>query len=120
KSRGVVRVRVVDGADQPVVRAFVKLTETEFPNKSYEGAIEPGSQGMVVFDHVYEGPFSVEAKGPTTGGRASSVLPRVAGSTVDVKVRLAVTGRIKGTFRYPELGDPAVPFGLVTLKTGGR
>jgi hypothetical protein len=57
KSRGVVRVRVVDGADQPVGRAFVKLTETEFPNKSYEGAIEPGSQGAVVFDHVYEGPL---------------------------------------------------------------
>lgn len=118
KSRGIVRVRVVDGADQPVPKAFVKLTETEFPNKTYEAAIEPANQGVAVFERVFEGPFSVEAKGQTTGGRVSSILPRAAGSSVDVKVRLGVTGTVKGHFHYPN-GMP-VPFGLVTLKAGGR
>jgi len=118
KGRGTVRVHVVNGADQPVANAFVRLTESEFPNRAYEGAIEPANEGVLVFERVFEGPFSVEASAPGGGGRTSSALPRVAGASVEVKVRLAVTGKVRGQFRHPD-GTP-VPFALITLKSGGK
>ena len=60
KGRGTVRVRVVTSGDVPVAAAFVRLQETNYPGTPHEGAVEPANQGVVTFENVFEGPFSVE------------------------------------------------------------
>jgi hypothetical protein len=119
KGKGSVRARVVDGADQPVHDAAVRLTETEFPRRVQEGAAEAANQGVVAFENVFEGPVSVEASDAFgRGGRASAVVPR-SGSVVEVKVRLTTTGRVTGRFVMRDRTTP-IPFGVVKLIAGGR
>ena len=119
EGRGTVRVKVVDGADNPVDAAYLALTETDFPGRRYEEAIEPGSGGTAEFRNVFEGGFAVEARDFLgRGGRASGILPR-AGSSVDVTVRLTTTGRVTGHFLKRDRTTP-VPNGLVKLLAGGR
>ncbi|MCU1245441.1 MAG: LamG domain protein jellyroll fold domain protein, partial [Acidobacteria bacterium] len=119
KGRGTVQVRVVDGADAPVANAFVRLTETDYPNHTYEGVVQPSNQGLVTFENVFEGRVSAEASDVfARGGRTSSVLPR-PGDTVTLKVALTVTGKVSGHFFRPD-GTTGIPFGSVKLIAGGR
>jgi PA14 domain-containing protein/chitobiase/beta-hexosaminidase-like protein/Big-like domain-containing protein/carboxypeptidase family protein len=119
KGTGTVRVRVVNALDEPVTTAFVRLRETDFPNGAYERAIEASNEGVATFESVFEGPFNVEVSDPLgRGGRFSSVLPH-AGDTVEVKVRMTVTGTVQGRFLMPD-GITPIPFGSVTLIAGGR
>jgi len=119
KGTGTVRVRVVNALDEPVTTAFVRLRETDFPNGAYERAIEASNEGVATFENVFEGPFNVEVSDPFgRGGRFSSVLPH-AGDTVEVKVRMTVTGTVEGRFLMPD-GITPIPFGSVTLIAGGR
>ncbi|MGE0454288.1 MAG: carboxypeptidase regulatory-like domain-containing protein [Vicinamibacteria bacterium] len=117
--RGSVVVRVVDGADSPVGQAFVKLRESQFPNRTLEGAIEASNQGALSLSNVFEGPFSVEARDSFgRGGRASGLLPLGAPS-VELKVRLTTTGSLRGRFLMPDRQTP-IPFGVVKLVAGSR
>lgn len=119
KGRGTVRVRVVDGADQPVANAFVRLQESDFPNRVYEGVVEGSNQGVVTFENVFEGRLSVEASDAfARGGRASSVLPQ-AGGEVEIKVALTTTGKVRGRFLKPD-GVTPIPFAVVRLLANGR
>lgn len=121
KGRGTVRVRVVDGSGAAVEEAFVKVTESTFPNRSYEGALSAANGGVATFSSVFEGLFSVVVSDPLTsnrGGRGSGELPR-PGETVEVKVTLSIIGRVEGHFLMPD-GDTPIPYGLVTLKSGSR
>src|SRR5205814_1076581 len=94
--------------------------ETDFPGRVYEGAVDPSNQGVVTFENVFEGGLSAEASDVFgRGGRASGVLPRGGGLTVDVKVRLTSTGRIEGHFFMPD-GTTPIPLGSVQLTAGGR
>src|SRR5262249_34722530 len=114
KGRGTVRVRVVDGADQPVSDAFVRLSETDFPNRTFEGAADASNQGLVTFENVSEGPIGVDVRDVfARGGGASAYLPS-PGAAIDVKVRLTSTGRVKGHFYQRDRVTP-VPFGTVRL-----
>lgn len=117
--RGTVLVRVVDAADEPVQSAFVRLRETSFPGREFEGAASESNGGVVRFDHVFEGPVSAEVSDVyARGGRAASVLSG-PGATLDLKVRLSMTGRVSGVFVEAD-GTTPVPFGAVTLTAGGR
>lgn len=119
KGRGTVRVRVVNGADQPVTNAFVRLQESDFPNRVYEGVVEPSNQGVATFENVFEGRVSVEASDAfARGGRASSVLPH-AGDDIEIKVTLTTTGKVRGRFLKPDGATP-IPFGIVRLVANGR
>ncbi len=123
KGRGTVRVKVVDGADQPVAVASVKLRETDYPDRLHEGILDNSNEGIVTFRGVYEGPLSVEASDPFgRGGRVSGVLPR-PDDTVELTVRLTTTGTVGGVFRMPPAGpapgDP-IPFGTVKLLSSGK
>ncbi len=119
KGKGTVRVRVVEAAGAPIETAYVKLSESEFPLNTYEAVLSPASQGVATFSNVFEGPFSVEAKDVfgRDGGRVPSVLPN-AGSEIDLEVRLNAVGKVKGRFVMPD-GSP-IPFGVVTLVSGGQ
>ncbi len=118
KGKGTVRVRVVTALNEPVTSAFVRLRETDFPNGTYEAAIEESNEGVASFESVIEGPFSLEVSDSLgRGGRASSVLPH-PGDTVEVKVSMTVTGTVQGTFRMPN--GATIPFGDVSLSSGGR
>ena len=121
KGRGTVRVSVVDGAGQPVSSASVKVTEGQYPNGTYEGLVDPSNQGVVTFDHVFEGPFSVVASDSLgRGGRASSAVPG-PDATVDVQVSLTTTGTVTGVFYMPTLPTPTpIPYGSVQLSSNGR
>jgi hypothetical protein len=117
--RGTVLVRVVDAADLPVQTAFVRLRETSFPGRLFEGAVDPAHQGVVTFENVFEGPLSAEASDATArGGRASSTLAG-PGATLEMKVRLSMTGKVTGIFVAAD-GVTPVPFGAVSLTAGGR
>ena len=123
KGQGTVRVRVVNGADEPVSVASVRLRETEYPNTLYEGVLDASTEGVVTFRHVYEGSLSAEASDPFgRGGRVSGALPR-PDETVDLTVRLTTTGTVSGVFRMPpqgaDPGDP-IPFGTIKLLASGR
>jgi Carboxypeptidase regulatory-like domain len=119
KGRGTVRVTVVDGADQPVTTAYVKLHEAEFPSRAYESAVAAGEPGVATIEGVYEGPYSVEASDVfARGGRASGTMPR-AGEVVDIKVRLTSTGTVRGHFLLPD-GLTTIPYGVVKLTANGR
>ncbi|HJS75057.1 MAG TPA: Ig-like domain-containing protein, partial [Vicinamibacteria bacterium] len=106
----------------PVETAHVRLNESDFPWNEYEAVLSPATQGEALFPNVFEGPFSVEAKDVfgRDGGRVPSVLPRGAGegTSVEVEVRLNAIGTVKGRFLLPD-GDP-IPFGVVTLLSGGE
>jgi protocatechuate 3,4-dioxygenase beta subunit len=113
RGTGEVRVRVVGGDDLPVERAFVRLTETEYPGSVHERSLEPASEGIARFEGVYQGPLVVSVRDPLArGGRASATLAR-AGDVLEVKVRLTTTGTVQGTFRMPS-GEP-IAFGTVRL-----
>ncbi len=113
RGTGEVRVRVVSGDDLPVERAFVRLTETDYPNRVHERSLEPASEGLARFEGVYQGPLVVSVRDPLArGGRASATLGR-AGDVLEVKVRLTTTGTVQGTFRMPS-GEP-IAFGTVRL-----
>ena len=113
-------VRVVDAADQPVDSAFVRLRETRFPGREFEGAASESNQGVVRFDNVFEGPVSAEASDVyARGGRGASVLSG-PGATLELKVRLSMTGRVSGTFVQADGVTPAAVAGYpnITVPAG--
>ncbi|HET7436558.1 MAG TPA: carboxypeptidase regulatory-like domain-containing protein [Thermoanaerobaculia bacterium] len=119
KGRGSVTVRVVDGADQPVTSARVKIAELDFPNRTYEGVVDASSLGVATFDGIFEGRVSAEASDVfARGGRSTSVLAR-PGDTLEMKVALTTTGKVRGHFLRPD-GTTAIPFGTIKLIANGR
>ena len=69
---------------------------------------------MVTFPSVFEGPFSVQVTdSKARGGRISAVLAG-ADTTLDVTVRLTVTGTVSGRFLMPDRTTP-IPFAVVRL-----
>lgn len=115
--KGSVVVTVVDGANQVVESAQVRLRQTAYPFRVYEGFVEPANGGVVHFAEVVEGPFSVEASDVHgRGGRVSGSLP--FGGSVPVRLALSVTGAVQGRFLMPD-GSP-IPFGSVRLLSSGR
>lgn len=119
KGRGVVRVRVVDGAGVPVDAAAVALEESSFPNRTYEGAVEGANQGVVTFGNVFEGPFSVKGSDALgRGGRISGTMPS-PDAAIDVTLRLTVTGTVRGRFVMPD-GTTPIPFAQLKIVAGGR
>ena len=109
KGRGIVRVRVVDGAGAPVSSAAVALEETSFPQRTYEGAVEAANEGLVTFGNVFEGSFSVRASDALgRGGRVYGTMP-APDAAVDITVRLTVTGTVRGRFLMPD-GVTPIPY----------
>jgi len=124
KGRGSVRVSVVNAAGTRIENAFVKLTETEFPNRTFESTLDPSDDGVVTIENVDEGRFAVVVSDSLArGGRASGVMPG-EGAVVNVQVTFTVTNTVKGHFLLPAKGPTAtptpVPFGTVKLTSGGR
>jgi len=119
KGRGTVNVKVVNGAGQPVTTsAFVRLEESEYPNRTYETALEAANNGVATFTNVFEGPLTATASDAfARGGRASSVLAS-AGATLDMTVAMTTTGTVKGHF-YQTDGLTPIPFGGVRLVING-
>ncbi len=114
KGRGTVNVRVVDGAGSPVNTAFVRLEETQYPNRVYEAAIAASNGGVAAFTNVYEGPVTARASDAfARGGRSSSTLAGPE-ATLEMTVALTTTGTVKGTF-YRADGTTPIPFGSVKL-----
>jgi alpha-tubulin suppressor-like RCC1 family protein len=119
KGRGTVRVTVVDGAGDEVSNALVSLKESEFPSETFEAVVEESNEGVVTFENVHEGDFSVSASDSVgRGGRVSGELP-ADGASVDVTVRLTVTGTVTGRFLMPD-GVTPIPFGALKLLANGR
>src|SRR5207302_6065294 len=99
--------------------AFVTVQETDFPNNTYDGALDASNQGVETFPNVFEGPINITASDAFgRGGRTSSVLPQGTAS-VDVTVQLTTTGHVRGHFLQPDRTTP-IPFGAVRLIGGGR
>ncbi|HEY3052598.1 MAG TPA: carboxypeptidase regulatory-like domain-containing protein [Thermoanaerobaculia bacterium] len=119
KGRGTVNVKVVNGAGQPVTTsAFVRLEESEYPNRTYEAALEAANNGIATFTNVFEGPLTATASDAfARGGRASSVLAS-PGATLDMTVAMTTTGTVKGHF-YKTDGVTPIPFGGVRLVING-
>ena len=120
KGRGSVRINVVDGAGHAVSNALVTLTETEYPNETFEAVVEPSNEGVVTFPRVHEGRFSVTASDEFArdGGRVSGEVPG-PDTSINVTVRMTVTGTVLGRFLMPDNATP-IPFGTVKLIANGK
>ncbi len=119
KGRGTVRVTVLDAAGVAVTDAYVRLTETDYPANTYERELSAANGSVAVFERVFEGPISVQVSDVRArGGRVSATVPS-DGATVDVTVRLSVTGTITGTVVMPDRTTP-IPFATVKLSAAGR
>jgi hypothetical protein len=119
KGTGTINVSVVDGAGAAVSSAFVTLTETDYPNETFDGSLDASNQGVITFPNVFEGGFSVQVKDSfARGGRASGTLPQSTPS-LNVQVQLTTTGTIQGHFYLPD-GFTVVPNGIVQLTAAGR
>jgi len=120
KGRGTVRVKVVDGAGNPVTtNVLVRLEETDFPNLKFEAALEPSNNGIAVFENVHEGRFTAQASDAfARGGRSSSTLSG-PGTTLDINVVLTTTGTVKGRFLRADRATP-IPFGSVRIIANGQ
>src|SRR5262249_5559725 len=98
KGTGTINVQVVDGAWEPWNAAFVTVQETNYPNASFDGAIQASTQGVISFPGVFEGPFSVQVTDAFgRGGRASATLPQGT-TSLNVTVQLTTTGTVSGHF----------------------
>ncbi len=116
-STGSVRVHVVDGAGMPVSAAIVKLSETEYPEESFDGYLS-SSDGIITFNGVVEGPLNIVVTDNIgRGGRASATLPHGVGS-IDVQVQLTTIGTVQGHFYTP--AQEPIPYGAVSLLVGDK
>lgn len=116
--RGTLRVRVVDAADVPQFPAVVRIRETRFPNNVYEALVDDSNEGVIEV-RVFEGPVSLEAFDAVgRGGRASAEVT-APGAPLEVNVRLAATGTVRGRFLMRDQTTP-IPYGQVRLFVGSR
>jgi alpha-tubulin suppressor-like RCC1 family protein len=119
RGRGTVKVTVVDGAGVAIPNALVTLTESEYPGEKFEAVIEASNEGVVTFSNIHEGGFSVAASDIFgRGGRVSGEVP-AHGSTIELTVRLSITGTVTGRFSMPD-GVTMIPLAAVKLIAGGR
>jgi protocatechuate 3,4-dioxygenase beta subunit len=115
---GTVNVTVVDGAGNPVTSAFATLTETGYPNGSFNGPINAANQGVASFPNVYDGSFSIQVTDSLgRAGLGSGTLPQNVPS-VNVQVQLATTGVVQGYFYLPD-GATGIPNAVVQLTQSG-
>ena len=115
--RGSVEVTVLDGAGSPVDEAFVELRGSEFPFDEAAGAITLGDGGVIRFDNITEGNFTVTASDTLgRGGRANGMLG-ADGVTAEVTVSLTVTGTVRGTVLTSD-GSEQIPNAEVRLRQG--
>ncbi|HEV2764003.1 MAG TPA: carboxypeptidase regulatory-like domain-containing protein, partial [Pyrinomonadaceae bacterium] len=68
---GRLRVRVVDGAGLPVQSGTINVDGSAYPHARRFAELTPGSQGVVEFANLPEGPYGVAASERGLGGRAS-------------------------------------------------
>jgi hypothetical protein len=119
KGRGTVNVQVVNSAGQPVTTSvFVRLEESQYPNRTYEAALEQANNGIATFTSVFEGPLTATVSDAFgRGGRASSILAG-PNATLDLTVTITTTGTVKGHF-YKADGVTPIPFGAVRILANG-
>lgn len=113
---GSLRVAVVDGAGVPVSSGTVSLTGTVYPNTSRFTTI-PDSSGMVQFDNLPEGSYTLLASRTGLSGRASATVVRA--QTGETVIQLQNAGTVEGRVYLP---GGQIPVGLadVKLALGGR
>ncbi len=118
RGTGALRVKVVDGAGEPVPDGQLTLGGAEYPNARRFVELTPGHGGLFEFDNLPEGDYAVSATRNGLGGRASVSVPK--GTTaVEVLVQLQASGTVKGRALMPD-GVNALGLADVELKIGGR
>jgi hypothetical protein len=115
---GTVNVTVVDGAGTPVNSAFATLTETGYPNGTFNGPINASNQGVASFAGVHDGSFNIQVTDFLgRAGLGSGTLPQNV-TSVNVQVQLATTGVVQGYFYLPD-GATGIPNAVVQLTQNG-
>lgn len=96
---GDVRVRVVDGAGQPVQNAIVNVNGGQYPNAKRRVQLFPVDAGQTVLSNLFEGDYSIEATADLVSGRAAVTVLR--GQITEVTIRVAETGTVVGKVWLP-------------------
>jgi protocatechuate 3,4-dioxygenase beta subunit len=114
---GNLKVKVVNGAGQPVTSGSVTLDGSKFPNQSRFAELTPDGAGIIEFTNLPEGPYAVAASDHGLGGRVSVNVP--LGASVETTIQLQASGTVEGRVLMP---DGATPVGLadVELRVAGR
>ena len=114
---GNLKVRVVDGAGQPVTSGSVTIDGSKFPNQSRFAELTPDGGGVVEFTNLPEGPYGVAASDQGLGSRVSVKVP--LGASVETTIQLQASGTVAGRVLMP---DGTTPVGLadVELRVAGR
>ena len=114
---GSLKVKVVDGAGQPVANASVNLNGSEYPHANRFAVIAPGMDGTIEFSNLSEGAYAVAAADRGLGGRAAVTVAR--GATVETTIQLQASGTVEGRVFMPG-GTTPVGLADVKLRAGGR
>lgn len=114
---GNLKVRVVDGAGQPVTSGSITLDGTKFPNQSRFAELTLDGAGVVEFTNLPEGPYGVAASDRGLGGRVSVNVP--LGASVETTIQLQATGTVEGRVLMPD-GTTTVGLADVELRVAGR
>ncbi len=96
---GDVRVRVVDGAGQPVPNAVVNVTGGQYPNAQRRTQLFPVDGGQTLLSNLFEGDYSIEATADLVSGRTAVTIVR--GQTTEVTIKVAETGTVVGKVWLP-------------------
>ncbi|HJQ33117.1 MAG TPA: LamG-like jellyroll fold domain-containing protein [Pyrinomonadaceae bacterium] len=114
---GSLKVKVVDGAGQPVSGGTVTLDGSQYPNQHRFAELTADAAGVVEFSNLPEGPYAVAASNQGLGGRAAVNVP--LGSSVETTIQLLASGTVEGRVLMPG-GSTPVGLADVQLTAGGR
>jgi hypothetical protein len=114
---GNLKVKVIDGAGQPVTSGSVTLDGSKFPNQSRYAELTPDGAGIIDFTNLPEGPYAVAASDRGLGGRVSVNVP--LGASVETTIQLQASGTVEGRVLMPD-GSTTVGLADVELRVGGR
>ncbi len=94
--RGSIQARVIDGAGAVVESGTVTVTGLDYPNASVQSELSVESGGLLLFEDLHEGPYSVTASQQGLSGRVSVVVTLSGLTTVTVQLQPSgtVTGRV--------------------------
>ncbi|MFN0124808.1 MAG: carboxypeptidase regulatory-like domain-containing protein, partial [Blastocatellia bacterium] len=106
---GGLRLRVLDGAGNPVNTGGADITGAAYPN--IKRVVELTAGGVVQFDNLPEGEYAVCAASGGFSGRNSMTVVR--GAVGEVTIRLQASGSIAGRVLMP---DGTTPVGLADVR----
>ncbi len=115
--RGRLKVKVIDGAGNPVPNGSISVQGSQYPQDSRFAELVSANNGEMTFNGLTEGSYAISALYTYLGGRTSAEV--TIGGLTEVTIQVQSAGTVTGRVLMP---DGTTPVGLadVTLAANGR